>query len=109
MDLPFSFPDVYLCNLAALSGEVGAIDEPLGGYRSHGRNDSTIVKKENWTNQLSGDSRNGKSVTLPLYKRPIIAGWSFMVMLLPKAFAQPLIAIGYHLGLVRAATRARTI
>ena len=37
--------DAYLFNLAALSGEVGAIDEPLGGYRSHGRNVSAMVKK----------------------------------------------------------------
>jgi glycosyltransferase involved in cell wall biosynthesis len=37
--------DAYVFNLAALSGEVGAIDEPLGGYRSHGRNDSAMVKE----------------------------------------------------------------
>jgi glycosyltransferase involved in cell wall biosynthesis len=36
--------DAYLLNLAALSGEVGAIDEPLGGYRSHGGNVSAMVK-----------------------------------------------------------------
>jgi glycosyltransferase involved in cell wall biosynthesis len=37
--------DAYLFNLAALSGEVGAIDEPLGGYRSHGRNVTAMVKE----------------------------------------------------------------
>ena len=35
--------DAYLFNLAPLSGEVGAIDEPLGGYRSHGGNVSAMV------------------------------------------------------------------
>ena len=37
--------DALLFNLAALSGEVGAIDEPLGGYRSHGKNVTAMVKK----------------------------------------------------------------
>jgi glycosyltransferase involved in cell wall biosynthesis len=37
--------DVYLFNLAALSGEVGAIDEPLGGYRLHGHNMSAMTKE----------------------------------------------------------------
>jgi glycosyltransferase involved in cell wall biosynthesis len=37
--------DVYLFNLAALSGEVGAIDEPLGGYRLHDNNMSAMTKK----------------------------------------------------------------
>ncbi|SRR5258708_2124052 len=37
--------DAYLFNLAALSGEVGAIDEPLGSYRSHGRNVTAMVKE----------------------------------------------------------------
>ena len=37
--------DAYLFDLATLSGEVGAIDEPLGGYRSHGGNVSAMVKK----------------------------------------------------------------
>jgi glycosyltransferase involved in cell wall biosynthesis len=165
--------DVYLCNLAALSGEVGAIDEPLGGYRSHGRNDSSMVKegkldkaalrrflqREILTDQtltaygqkIGVNYRLGtltgslphfqqlflheklfkedrcfgersvsklfvlyltllcKSETLPFYKKPIIAGWSFMVMLLPKALAQPLIVMGYQLGVVLAATRARAI
>jgi glycosyltransferase involved in cell wall biosynthesis len=36
--------DAFLLNLAALSGEVGAIDAPLGGYRSHGGNVSAMVK-----------------------------------------------------------------
>jgi glycosyltransferase involved in cell wall biosynthesis len=37
--------DAYLSNLAALSGQVGAIDQPLGAYRLHGRNDSAMVKE----------------------------------------------------------------
>ena len=37
--------DVYLFNLAALSGEVGAIDEPLGGYRLHEHNISAMTKE----------------------------------------------------------------
>ena len=37
--------DAYLLNLAALSGEVGAVDEPLGGYRSHGRNVTAMVRE----------------------------------------------------------------
>jgi hypothetical protein len=37
--------DTYLFNLATLSGEVGAIDEPLGGYRAHGYNVSAKVKE----------------------------------------------------------------
>ena len=37
--------DAYLFNLASLSGEVGAIDEPLGGYRSHEGNASAMVKE----------------------------------------------------------------
>ena len=37
--------DAYLLNLAALSGEVGAVDKPLGGYRSHGRNVTAMVKE----------------------------------------------------------------
>jgi glycosyltransferase involved in cell wall biosynthesis len=35
--------DVYLFNLAALSGEVGAVDEPLGGYRLHDHNRSAMI------------------------------------------------------------------
>ena len=37
--------DVYLFNLAALSGPVGAIDETLGGYRLHEHNMSAMVKE----------------------------------------------------------------
>ena len=37
--------DAYLFNLAALSGEVGAIDQPLGGYRLHGGNVTAMVKE----------------------------------------------------------------
>jgi len=37
--------DTYLFNLATLSGQVGAIDEPLGGYRAHGYNVSAKVKE----------------------------------------------------------------
>ena len=37
--------DTYLFNLATLSGQVGAIDEPLGGYRAHGNNVSAKVKE----------------------------------------------------------------
>ena len=37
--------DTYLFNLATLSGQVGAIDEPLGGYRVHGNNGSAKVKE----------------------------------------------------------------
>jgi glycosyltransferase involved in cell wall biosynthesis len=165
--------DIYLCNLAALSGEVGAIDAPLGGYRSHGSNDSAMVKegkvnksalrrilqREILTDQtltaygqkiglnyrlgtLTGslphiqqlflheklfkeDRCFGeksviklfmlyitlllKSETLLLYKKPIIAGWSFVVMLLPKALAQPLIVMGYQFGVVLNASRAHAI
>lgn len=32
--------DVYLFNLAALAGEIGAIDQVLGSYRVHGKNGS---------------------------------------------------------------------
>lgn len=35
--------DTYLFNLAALFGEVGAIDEPLGCYRFHARNGSSLT------------------------------------------------------------------
>jgi glycosyltransferase involved in cell wall biosynthesis len=165
--------DVYLCNLAALSGEVGAIDEPLGDYRSHGRNDSSMVKegkvnkaalrrilrREIVTDQtltaygrkIGVNFRLGtltgslshiqqlflheklyredhcfgeksviklfllyltllfKSKTLLLYKKLIIAGWSVVVMLLPKSLSQPLIVMGYQFGVVVAATRAHAI
>jgi glycosyltransferase involved in cell wall biosynthesis len=37
-------PDVYLFNLAALAGETAAIDRPLGGYRVHGSNMSSVVR-----------------------------------------------------------------
>ena len=35
--------DVYLLNLAPLFGEIGAIDEPQGGYRIHQRNVSSHI------------------------------------------------------------------
>ena len=161
--------DAYLLNLAALSGEVGAIDEPLGGYRSHGGNVSAMVKngkvnkvglrkflqREILTDQslatygqkigaryrlgtLTGslphqqqlflheklfneDQCFGKkgafqifllylklllgSKSLALYKKPIIAAWSLVVMLLPKSVAQPLVVMGYRYGVVLAAAR----
>jgi glycosyltransferase involved in cell wall biosynthesis len=37
-------PDVYLFNVAALAGETAAIDKPLGGYRVHGLNMSSVVR-----------------------------------------------------------------
>ena len=37
--------DVYLMNLAALAGCVGAIDEPLGFYRKHDKNLSSHVRE----------------------------------------------------------------
>jgi glycosyltransferase involved in cell wall biosynthesis len=161
--------DTYLFNLAALSGLIGAIDEPLGGYRVHGNNVSAKVKngkvnkaalrkflqREILTDQslaaygqkigvnfrpgtltgslphmqqlflhekLFGEERFfGEknltklfilyiqllitSKTLLLYKKPIIAAWSLMVMLLPKALADPLVVIGYRYGGVLAAPR----
>ena len=157
-----SSADAYLFNLAALSGEVGAIDEPLGGLRLHGGNVSAIVKngrvnklglrrflqREILTDQslaifgqkigaryrlgtltgslphqqqlflheklFSEDHFFGEKSTfhifvlymkhllsskdLPLYKKTIIAAWSLLVMLLPKAVAQPFVAIGYEYG-----------
>jgi len=161
--------DTYLFNLATLSGNVGAIDEPLGGYRVHGNNVSAKVKegkvnkaalrkflqREILTDQslhaygqkigvayrlgtLTGslphiqqlflheklfreDRCFGEtsvvkllllymklllsSKTLLLYKKPIIAGWSFVVMLLPTSLAQPLVVMGYRFGVVLAATK----
>jgi glycosyltransferase involved in cell wall biosynthesis len=161
--------DIYLCNLAALSGEVGAIDEPLGGYRVHGNNDSAMTKngkvkklglrvwlqRELLTEQSLTDygQKIGahypigaltrslphiqqlflheklfkedhcfgeKSVfehfmlymkllitskTLALYKKPIIAGWSLVVMLLPKSLAEPLVVKGYQFGVVLSSHR----
>jgi glycosyltransferase involved in cell wall biosynthesis len=161
--------DTYLFNLASLAGLVGAIDEPLGGYRVHGYNVSAKVKegkvnkaalrkflqREILTDQsltdygqkigvnfrpgtLTGSLPHlqqlflheklfredrcfgNKSViklfllyikllltskSLSLYKKPIIAGWSFAVMLLPKSLAEPLVVLGYQYGLVLAATR----
>ena len=161
--------DAYLCNLAALSGPVGAIDEPLGGYRIHGNNVSAMLKegklnkaalrkflqREILTDQslttygqkigvhyrpgtltgslphiqqlflheklfredhCFGDKSVGKlfiryikllfaSKNLLLYKKPIIAAWSFVVMLLPKSLAQPVIVMGYKFGVVLAAIR----
>ena len=161
--------DTYLFNLAALTGQIGAIDEALGGYRAHGNNVSAKVKKgkvnkaalrkflqrEILTDQtltaygrkIGVNYRPGTltsslphiqqlflhqklfkedrcfgeesvikdfllyiklllvSDTLLFYKKSIIAGWSFMVMLLPKALAQHLVVIGYQFGGVLAATR----
>jgi glycosyltransferase involved in cell wall biosynthesis len=161
--------DAYLLNLAALSGEVGAIDEPLGSYRSHVGNVSAMVKnggmnkvglrkflqREILTDQslatygqkigvryrlgtLTGslphqqqlflheklfneDQCFGRksafhifilymqllfnSKSLALYKKPIIAAWSLVVMLLPKSVVQPLVVMGYQYGLVLAARR----
>jgi len=158
--------DAYLFNLAALSGEVGAIDEPLGGYRLHGRNATAMVKegkvnksalrkflqREILTDQnlaaygqkigvhyrlgtLTGSLPHLQQLFLheklfnedhcfgeksafrifilymkllfsskspSLYKRPIIAGWSLVVMLLPKSVAQPLVVMGYQCGVVLA-------
>jgi hypothetical protein len=39
--------DTYLFNLPTLTGQVGAIDEALGGCRVHGNNVSAKVKKGN--------------------------------------------------------------
>jgi glycosyltransferase involved in cell wall biosynthesis len=161
--------DTYLFNLAALTGQIGAIDEALGGYRAHGDNVSAKVKKgkvnkaalrkflqrEILTDQtlaaygrkIGVNYRPGTltsslphiqqlflhqklfkedrcfgeesvikdfllyiklllmSDTLLFYKKSLIAGWSFMVMLLPKALAQHLVVIGYQFGGVLAATR----
>jgi glycosyltransferase involved in cell wall biosynthesis len=163
--------DAYLLNLAALSGEVGAIDEPLGGYRSHGGNVSAMVKngrvnkvglrkflqREILTDRslatygqkigsryrlgtLTGslphqqqlflheklfneDQCFGEKSTfqililymrlllsskeLALFKKPIIAAWSLLVMLLPKSVVQPLVVMGYQYGVVLAAKEAR--
>jgi hypothetical protein len=164
--------DAYLFNLAALSGEVGAIDEPLGGYRLHGRNVSAMVKegkvnksglrrflqREILTDQslaaygqkigvhyrlgtLTGSLPHRQqlflheklfnedhcfgeksafgifilymklllgSKSLLLYKKPIIAGWSLLVMLLPKSVAQHLVVMGYKCGVVLAVKRIVT-
>jgi glycosyltransferase involved in cell wall biosynthesis len=161
--------DAYLFNLAALSGEVGAVDEPLGGYRAHGNNVSAMVKKgkvskarlrkflqrEILTDQslaaygqkigvhyrlgtLTGSLPHLQqlflheklfkedhcfrensafrtfilymklllsSKSLSLYKKPIIAAWSLLVMLLPKSVAQSLIVLGYQCGVVVAVRR----
>jgi hypothetical protein len=43
-----------------------------------------------------------QSSSLSLYKKPIIAAWSLVVMLLPKLLAEPLVAMGYQYGLVLA-------
>lgn len=161
--------DTYLFNLATLSGQVGAIDEPLGGYRVHGDNVSAKVKEGKMNKAalrkflqreiLTDESlaAYGKKIgvhyragtltsslphiqqlfiheklfredrcfgdrsiiglfilyikllltskTLLLYKKPIIAGWSVLVMLLPKSLAEPLVVMGYRFGVVLAATR----
>jgi len=158
--------DAYLFNLAALSGPIGAIDEPLGGYRSHSGNASAMVKegkvnkaglrkflqREILTDQslaaygqkIGVDYHLGaltaslphlqqlflyeklfhenhrfsekslfqifakylkllfSSKNLRPYKKPIIAGWSLVVMLLPKSLAQPLVVMGYQYGAVLA-------
>jgi hypothetical protein len=153
-----------------LSGEVGAIDEPLGGYRLHDHNWSAMIKegkvnkagllkflqREILTDQslasygqkigvhyqlgtLTGSlphlqqlflyeklfkedhyfkktspflnlfSRYLKllliSRSLSLFKKLIIAIWSVVVMLLPKALSEYLIVMGYRIGFVLAATR----
>lgn len=161
--------DAYLINLAALTGEVGTIDEPLGGYRLHGRNVTTMVRggkvnksglrkflqREILTDQsltaygqkigsnyrlgtltgalphlqqlflheklFSEDHYFGEKSTfriflsyikvllssksLPVYKKPIIAGWSLVVMLLPKSVAHLLVVQGYRYGVVLAVKR----
>ncbi len=45
------------------------------------------------------------SKSLSLYKKLIIAIWSVVVMLLPKALSEYLIVLGYRMGFVLAATR----
>jgi glycosyltransferase involved in cell wall biosynthesis len=161
--------DTYLFNLATLTGQVGAIDEALGGYRVHGNNVSAKVKKGNvnklalrkflqreiltdqslneYGQKIGVDYRLGtltgslphiqqlflheklyredrcfgeKSVRrlfvlymkllatakgLPLYKKPIIAAWSLVIMLLPKLLAERVVVLGYQHGVVLAATR----
>jgi len=161
--------DTYLFNLATLTGQIGAIDEPLGAYRAHGNNVSAKVKegkvnkaalrkflqREILTDQslaaygqkIGVNYRLGtltgslphiqqlflhekffredrcfgeksvikhfmlylklllQSESLLLYKKPIIAGWSLGVMLLPKSLAQPLVVMGYRFGAVLAATK----
>ena len=161
--------DTYLFNLAALTGQVGAIDEPLGGYRVHGNNVSAKVKKGN-VNKLAlrkflqreiltdrslndygrkigvnyrlgtltgalphiqqlflheklyreercfGDISVRRLFVLymkllvtakgqPFYKKPIIAAWSLVIALLPKAQAEWVVVSGYRHGLVFAATK----
>jgi hypothetical protein len=45
------------------------------------------------------------SKRLPVYKKAIIAGWSLVVMLLPKSVAHPLVVLGYRCGVVLAVKR----
>jgi glycosyltransferase involved in cell wall biosynthesis len=161
--------DTYLFNLATLTGQVGAIDEALGGYRVHGNNVSAKVKKGNvnklalrkflqreiltdqslndYGRKIGVDYRLGtltgslphiqqlflheklyredrcfgeKSVRrlfflymkllatakgLLLYKKPVIAAWSLVIMLLPKFLAERVVVLGYQHGVVLAATR----
>jgi hypothetical protein len=158
--------DAYLLNLAALSGEVGAIDQSLGSYRLHGGNVSAMVKdgrmnkiglrkflqREILTDQslatygnkigaryrlgtLTGSLPHQQQLFLheklfnedqcfaghstfaifvvymrlllhakglALYKKPIIAAWSLLIMLLPKSVVQPLVVMGYQCGTVLA-------
>jgi glycosyltransferase involved in cell wall biosynthesis len=42
---------------------------------------------------------------LPFYKRPIIAAWSVVIMLLPKVLAERVVVFGYQHGVVLAATK----
>jgi glycosyltransferase involved in cell wall biosynthesis len=161
--------DVYLFNLAALSGKVGAIDEPLGGYRLHDRNRSAMTKRgkvdkaglliflqrEILTDQslatygqkigvqyqlgtltsslphlqqmflhekLYREDHSFENTShlnlfllylklllgsknLSLYKKVVIAVWSFLVLFLPKSLSEHLIVMGYRMGVVLAATR----
>jgi glycosyltransferase involved in cell wall biosynthesis len=161
--------DTYLFNLATLTGQVGAIDEALGGYRVHGNNVSAKVRKGNvnkpalrkflqreiLTDQSLSDYGRKIGVNyrlgtltrslphiqqlflheklyredrcfgdtsvkrlfvlymkllatardLPFYKRPIIAAWSVVIMLLPKVLAERVVVFGYQHGVVLAATK----
>jgi glycosyltransferase involved in cell wall biosynthesis len=161
--------DTYLFNLATLTGQVGAIDQALGGYRVHGNNVSAKVKKGNVNKPalrkflqreiLTDQSLNdyGRKIgvnyrlgtltgslphiqqlflheklyredrcfgnlsvrrlfvlymkllatakNLPFYKKPIIAAWSLVIMLLPKVLAERVVVFGYQHGVVLAATK----
>jgi glycosyltransferase involved in cell wall biosynthesis len=73
--------DAYLFNLAALSGPVGAIDEPLGGYRSHAGNASAMVK----------EGKVNKAGLRKFLQREILTDQSL------AAYGQK-IGVDYHLG-----------